>query len=205
MSYPLSEACGNFLEGAVENYSQTVSIVIDSLFFIFSIFMIGLWVKTVVISPKTPSIEIADEAIEVPSGRVKHHGYVGEDGLWQLYTNGYLEFNGDDLYKYDEFVLPWDEYKDEIFYIKIDDSVRNIDERWFLNYKKLEAVYLPADLEFISEKAFQGCDNLGKQILIIAAKMEFCYQRIKRNCAPRRRASNLTGAKPVWKGLATHQ
>ena len=25
------------------------------------------------------------------------------------------------------------------------------------------------------------------------------------NCAPRRRASNLTGAKPVWQGLATHQ
>ena len=27
----------------------------------------------------------------------------------------------------------------------------------------------------------------------------------KWNCAPRRRASNLTGAKPVWQGLATHQ
>jgi len=33
------------------------------------------------------------------------------------------------------------------------------------------------------------------------------FQLIKTNrgCAPRQRASNLTGAKPVWKGLATHQ
>ena len=28
---------------------------------------------------------------------------------------------------------------------------------------------------------------------------------INGDCAPRRRASNLTGAKPVWQGLATHQ
>ncbi len=159
-TFPLTEFFSNLADEVMSEVFQTISPIIDVVFFIFSIVMIGLWIKVVVISPTSSQIKIDRVNITVPEGRVVHKGYVGQDGVWQLYTNGYLEVQEDDLSDCDELALPWDKYKDDIRYVKLDDSVEEIQNRWFLNYKNLEAVYLPSSLQYISSKAFMGCDKL---------------------------------------------
>ena len=57
--------------------------------------------------------------------------------------------------------------------------------------------------EGITQKELAGHIGAPPSVIIC----ECCCEKdfTNRDCAPRRRASNLTGAKPVWQGLATHQ
>ena len=122
--------------------------------------MIGIWIKEVVISPTDLQIAIADETIDVPTGKVLKRGYIGDEGIWQLYKNGYLEIKGNYISAINEYPLPFDEYKEDIRYINVEVPIKEIRDGWFLNYKNLEAVLLPTSLEYISNNAFQGCEKL---------------------------------------------
>ena len=60
--------------------------------------------------------------------------------------------------------------------------------------------------EQIVNKTFvKMMDELGYDVEITYKKRQPTEAAANRDCAPRRRASSLTGEKPVWQGLATHQ
>lgn len=51
-------------------------------------------------------------------------------------------------------------------------------------------------------RMWTGCIRGCRSVLTSVSSRKKANQN---NCAPRRRANNLTGAKPVWKGLTSHQ
>ena len=60
--------------------------------------------------------------------------------------------------------------------------------------------------EQIVNKTFvKMMDELGYDVEITYKKRQPTEAAANRDCAPRRRASSLAGANPVWQGLATHQ
>lgn len=159
-SYVLTDFLNGLVKNGFESFAETYYRIINVSFFVYSIIVIGIWLKTVVIFPKEHSVTFEEETVSIKEGRVQKHGYWEREGTWDLYKNGMLEVHADGVYSSDEKTLPWEDNKSEIRYVNFDGPLLEINSRWFLNYKNLKSVNLPEGLKTISKKAFQGCDNL---------------------------------------------
>ena len=103
------------------------------------------------------------------ANRIVAHGDCGRDGdpvHWALDMDGKLTISGSGKMKnYRGSNPPWNQYKDYIRYIEIEEGVTHIGEYAFCNHIVLESVELQEGLEEIGNYAFKGCLSL-KRIVI---------------------------------------
>lgn len=70
-----------------------------------------------------------------------------------------VNYNGE-LPGYDDIPAPWEEYADDIKYIKLE-NVTGIGSEAFYGYAALKCLTLPSATETIGERAFYNCKNLN--------------------------------------------
>ncbi|MBE6849584.1 MAG: hypothetical protein E7502_06770 [Ruminococcus sp.] len=93
----------------------------------------------------------AEESI-VASGEYKYNL------TWTLDSEGTLTISGEgEMYEYS---IPWEDYKNDIKSIVIEEGVTNIVWGVFYNYRNVTSVTIPASVSDISYYAFTGCSSL---------------------------------------------
>lgn len=93
----------------------------------------------------------AEESI-VASGEYKYNL------TWTLDSEGTLTISGEgEMYEYG---IPWEDYKNDIKSIVIEEGVTNIVWGVFYNYRNVTSVTIPASVSAISYYAFPGCSSL---------------------------------------------
>lgn len=90
-------------------------------------------------------------------------GSCGESASWTL-KNGTLTVSGTgEMYTYDSVSRPeWENAKDVIRSIVIEDGITSVGNMAFMNYPSVAGLKLPNSLETIGSNAFTGCDQLAK-------------------------------------------
>ncbi|WP_026528318.1 leucine-rich repeat protein [Butyrivibrio sp. VCD2006] len=94
-------------------------------------------------------------------------GKSGDNLQWKLEENGTLTIFGQGemagyVYTSDS---PWDEYRDFIKEVKIEEGVTSISQAICKNYLNLERVYLPDTLTVVSNNTFQNCPKIEELVL----------------------------------------
>lgn len=93
----------------------------------------------------------AEESI-VASGEYKYNL------TWTLDSEGTLTISGEgEMYEYG---IPWEDYKNDIKSIVIEEGVTNIAWGVFYNYRNVTSVTIPASVSEISYYSFPGCSSL---------------------------------------------
>ena len=93
-------------------------------------------------------------------------GGCGENLTWKLYEDGTFVVSGSgqmDAYSSDARA-PWDEYRDDIAYVRIEDGAESIGAYAFADCGNLEGIEIPASVSSIGANAFSGCTSLGSVI-----------------------------------------
>ena len=100
------------------------------------------------------------------ANRIVAHGDCGRDGdpvNWALDMDRKLTISGSGKMKnYEASNQPWNQYKDYIKYIEIEEGVTHIGKYAFYNHIVLENVELQEGLEEIGRYAFNGCVSLQR-------------------------------------------
>ena len=86
-------------------------------------------------------------------------GTCGENVTWTLYDSGAMEVSGDGEIAY-SFSMPWEDYKDEIISLTIDDGVTGICMFAFYGCRNLSSVQIPGSVTSIGGSAFDNCSSL---------------------------------------------
>lgn len=86
---------------------------------------------------------------------------------WTLDSEGKLVLSGSGIVEDGSFdsVVGWDQYKNDIKMIKIEEGITGIGHDAFRNYCNLEEVIISESVEEIGNSAFYGCANLTNIII----------------------------------------
>lgn len=90
-------------------------------------------------------------------------GSCGDNAAWSL-KNGVLNISGTgDMYAYNSAYRPdWENAKDVITEVIIEDGITSLGNMAFMEYPSLKSVTLPNSLEVIGANAFTRCKSLSK-------------------------------------------
>lgn len=80
----------------------------------------------------------------------------GGSGHWKLTSDGVLTISG--THPYGD--CPWEEYRDQIISVDIQEGITYIAAYAFIYHANLERVNIPSSVKNIRTKAFYGCTNL---------------------------------------------
>ncbi len=87
-------------------------------------------------------------------------GKNGNNLTWTLYDNGLLQISGQgDMADFNS-APPWDEHKDKIKSVKIEDGATTVGKNAFILHKNLTSVSLPNTITQINNFAFKFCNSL---------------------------------------------
>ena len=88
-------------------------------------------------------------------------GQCGDDAYWTLDDNGTLTITGTGpMRDYDAFTVPWDDNRESIENIIIQDGITRIGDWAFSGCVNLSDIMIPQSLTSIGESAFSSCENL---------------------------------------------
>ena len=88
-------------------------------------------------------------------------GTCGEEIEWK-YEDGTLTVSGTGEMENFEDLAPWDEYRDSITKVVIEDGLTNVGDNAFRNYDAIREVELGTTLVTLGKGSFLGCDNLER-------------------------------------------
>ena len=74
-------------------------------------------------------------------------------------------FGTGDMFDYNVEALPWEEYKNQIRKVVIEDGVTSIGVKAFYNYSGLTSVVVPESVTSIGNSAFSGCSGLTSVVV----------------------------------------
>ncbi|MBQ3735404.1 MAG: leucine-rich repeat domain-containing protein [Candidatus Methanomethylophilaceae archaeon] len=98
------------------------------------------------------------------------NGVCGENASW-LYENGTLTISGlgpMDDYSSESDITPWNEYRDSIVSVVINDGVTSVGDYSFYGYTALYSVSLPDSMVSAGLSPFDGCTNLTELTLPVS-------------------------------------
>ena len=113
------------------------------------------------ISDSAETRETKRACIDVAAEKIVASGTLGENAIWELTESQKLIISGiGELVDSSDTELLWDEYKQSIQSIEINEGITSIRISVFKNMNGLKSVSFPKTVEFISEGILQGCTSL---------------------------------------------
>ncbi len=92
-------------------------------------------------------------------------GKCGKSMKWSLSNRGFLRISGTGEMSWDSAFSPWDDYRDQIRKVIIEEGVENVSDNAFSQNTALKEVELPNSLRTIGSFAFSSCDSIKKIVI----------------------------------------
>ena len=102
------------------------------------------------------------------SSNIVDTGKCGEDLIWTLYEDGLLSITGTgDMYDYTLNSKPWENYKNNITTLVLDEGITSIGDYAFFDCNKITGnLTIPDSVTSIGYRAFQRCSGLTGSLTI---------------------------------------
>ena len=92
-------------------------------------------------------------------------GTCGENLTWTLDDNGTLTVSGHDAMETDFSSTPWEDYRESIKEVVIEDGVTTIGAGSFNDCKNLASIKIPDSVMYIGKHAFRDCKSLTSLVI----------------------------------------